>query len=66
MSILQIRYCPRCESKTYHRFTSRLRCRFVREAGWQCVSCAKRERELRSRAANLGLDPNLAAEPDRP
>jgi hypothetical protein len=45
---------------------SRLRCRFAREAGWLCVSCAKRERELRRRAASLGLDPELAADSGSP
>ncbi|WP_319583126.1 hypothetical protein [uncultured Pseudodesulfovibrio sp.] len=58
MSILQIRYCPHCANNTYHRFTCRLRCRFVSEAGWQCISCDKRERELRSRAERLGLSPD--------
>jgi hypothetical protein len=66
MSILQIRYCPRCGIKTYHRFLSRLRCRFTREAGWSCVSCDKRDRELRRRAASLGIDPEPAVETDGP
>jgi transposase-like protein len=66
MSILQIRYCPRCATRTYHRFTSRLRCRFARKAGWLCVSCDKRERELRRRAASLGLAPGDAADPGSP
>jgi hypothetical protein len=64
MSILQIRYCPRCATRTYHRYTSLLRCRFARETGWLCVSCDKRERELRRRAASLG--PDLAADTGRP
>jgi hypothetical protein len=66
MSILQIRYCPRCENRTYHRFTNLLRCRFVRETCWLCVSCEKRERELRRRAENAGLEPGLASGPDGP
>ncbi|MEZ7197458.1 hypothetical protein [Pseudodesulfovibrio karagichevae] len=65
MSILQIRYCARCGGKTYHRFLSRLRCRFTPQARWLCVSCDKRDRELRRRATSLGLDGGLAVEPDR-
>lgn len=54
VSILQAKYCPHCEAVTYHRYLSRLRCRFNACDGWECVSCDKRERELRRRAQRSG------------
>jgi ribosomal protein S27AE len=54
VSILQARFCPHCGATTYHRYLSRLRSRFNHSDGWACVSCAKRERELRRKAAGDG------------
>lgn len=62
MSILQYRYCPACGGRTYHRYQSSLRCRFSPCDHWECVSCDKRRKTRRRRAARLGLTPDMIPE----
>jgi predicted nucleic acid-binding Zn ribbon protein len=47
MSIMKYRHCPVCGEKTYHRYRSRLRCRFTPADSWQCIVCEKPQRRKR-------------------
>lgn len=44
-SLVQIKYCKRCEAYTYHRYINPLRNVYVVRASWECVSCGERARK---------------------
>ncbi|MGE4291297.1 MAG: hypothetical protein AB7E32_03705 [Desulfovibrio sp.] len=41
--LLQIRPCPGCGLRTYHRYHNALRCGLVARSHWQCLECGHKE-----------------------